>query len=397
MKVLLISANTETTHMAPLPLGAACVAAALEEAGHRTRLLNLMFSGDPETEVRQSMEESRPDVIGISIRNIDDQNMQAPRFLLATVKETVAACRKYCAAPVVAGGAGFSIFPEAAREYLGVDAGIAGEGEAAFPALLAGQPAAPARLDDFPLPEPDRWIPRGAGREELRVPVQTRRGCPLDCSYCSTSLIEGRFLRRRSPHAVMDWMVQLREAGIRRLYFVDNTFNLPPFYAKDLCRRMIEANLGMDWWAIVYPKWIDEELVRLMARAGCTSVSLGFESGSEPVLRELNKQFSPEEVREVARMFRDAGVERRGFLLLGGPGETRESVEESLAFAHSLQLEALKITVGLRIYPGTALAKTAAAEGQIRADDDLLRPRFYLAPELAEWLPERVAAYEATC
>jgi radical SAM superfamily enzyme YgiQ (UPF0313 family) len=396
MNVLLISANTETTNMPPLPLGAACVAAALEKAGHETHLVNLMSSGDPESAVRQSIEEYRPDVIGISVRNIDDQNMQAPRFLLPAVKETVAVCRKHSKARIVAGGAGFSIFPEAARKYLGVDAGIAGEGEAAFPGLLAGRPAAPGGLNDFPLPVPDRWIPRGPDRAELRIPVQTRRGCPLDCSYCSTSLIEGRALRRRSLDAIMDWLMNLREAGIRRLYFVDNTFNLPPFYAKDLCRRMIEANLGMDWWAIVYPKWIDEEMVWLMARARCTSVSLGCESGSEPVLRQLNKRFSPKEVREVAGMFRDAGVERRGFLLLGGPGETRESVEESLAFAHSLQLETLKITVGLRIYPGTALAKTAAAEGQIRADDDLLLPRFYLAPELAEWLPERVAAYAVT-
>jgi radical SAM superfamily enzyme YgiQ (UPF0313 family) len=335
-------------------------------------------------------------VIGISVRNIDDQNMQAPKFLLPAVKETVAVCRKYSAAPIVAGGAGFSIFPEAAREYLGVDSGIAGEGEAAFPSLLMGRPAAPAGLDDFPLPVPDRWIPRGPDRAELRIPVQTRRGCPLDCSYCSTSLIEGRALRHRSLDAVLDWLVNLREAGVRRLYFVDNTFNLPTSYAKELCRRMSEANLGMDWWAIVYPKWIDEELVRLMARAGCTSVSLGFESGSELVLRELNKGFSLREVREVAQMFRDAGVERRGFLLLGGPGETRETVEESLAFADSLQLDALKITVGLRIYPGTALARRAVGQGLICADEDLLLPRFYLAGELAEWLPERVAAYEAT-
>jgi hypothetical protein len=89
-------------------------------------------------------------------------------------------------------------------------------------------------------------------------------------------------------------------------------------------------------------------------------------------------------------------VERRGFLLLGGPGETRETVEESLAFADSLQLDALKITVGLRIYPGTALARRAVGQGLICADEDLLLPRFYLAGELAEWLPERVAAYEAT-
>jgi len=99
-------------------------------------------------------------------------------------------------------------------------------------------------------------------------------------------------------------------------------------------------------------------------------------------------------VKTVAKMFHEAGIFRRGFLLLGGPGETRESVEESLAFADSLNLDALKVTVGLRIYPETPLAGTALAEGVIRPDDDLLRPRFYLAPRLTDWLPERIAAYK---
>jgi radical SAM superfamily enzyme YgiQ (UPF0313 family) len=95
-------------------------------------------------------------------------------------------------------------------------------------------------------------------------------------------------------------------------------------------------------------------------------------------------------------MFAEAGIERMGFLLLGGPGETKDSVEESLSFADSLNLETLKITVGLRIYPQTPLARTAVAVGVIKAEDDLLFPQFYLQPELRDWLPERVAAYRAS-
>jgi radical SAM superfamily enzyme YgiQ (UPF0313 family) len=128
-----------------------------------------------------------------------------------------------------------------------------------------------------------------------------------------------------------------------------------------------------------------------MARAGCTQVSLGFESGSEPVLRQLNKQFNCAEVAAIAAMFRDAGVKRNGFLLLGAPGETRDSVEESLAFADGLHLDALKVTVGLRIYPQTPLARVAVAEGLISPADDLLFPRFYLTPTLSDWLPAHIA------
>jgi len=82
--------------------------------------------------------------------------------------------------------------------------------------------------------------------------------------------------------------------------------------------------------------------------------------------------------------------------MVGGPGETTESVEESLSFADSLHLDALKITVGLRIYPGTPLAATALAEGVIGPDEDLLWPRFYFAPPLTDWLPGRIAAYKTT-
>ena len=187
----------------------------------------------------------------------------------------------------------------------------------------------------------------------------------------------------------------MRQCGFHELYFVDNTFNVPPSYAKELCREIIAADLGLDWWAIVYPKWVDSELVDLMAKAGCTQVSLGFESGSEPVMRQLNKRFNCSEVATIDAMSHDAGVKRNGFLLLGAPGETKESVDESLNFAEELRLDALKLTVGIRIYPQTPLAHIAVAEGLVSPDDDLLFPRFYLTPTLRDWLPARIAKRES--
>jgi radical SAM superfamily enzyme YgiQ (UPF0313 family) len=417
VRVLLISANTEAINLLPLPLGLACVAAATARAGHEVVLLNLMFEQDTESALRQAIQDFHPGIIGVSVRNIDDQNMGCPQFLLAPVRQVVATCRSLCPAPIVLGGAGYSIFPESALRYLGADVGIQGEGETVFPhlvdriargAALTGLPGIylPSRpphsrsfaknLDDLPLPNPALWIPPMAGHPDLWVPVQSRRGCPWDCSFCSTRLIEGRSIRRRSPGALLKWLADLRAAGCRNFTFVDNTFNLPLAYAKELCRKIIEARLGMNLWCMVYPKWIDSELVELMRRAGCSQISLGFESGSDSVLRNLRKRFNSEEVKLVAKMFADAGIERFGFLLLGGPGETRDSVEESLALAHSLNLEGLKITVGLRIYPQTPLAAAALAEGVITPGDDLLRPRFYLASGLRAWLPQGVAAYKAS-
>ena len=401
----------------PLPLGPALVAAACRKAGHDVVLLNLMFEGDTQSAIQDRVVVFRPEVIGISVRNIDDQNMADPKFLLPPVREVVKTCRSLCDAPIILGGAGYSIFPASALRYLGADMGIQGEGETTFPALLErvakraplsglpglclpGEPPVDrtfaSNLDDLPLPEPGLWIPSDRGPSEFWVPVQSRRGCPLDCSFCSTAAIEGRDLRKHSPETIAAWLEQLASSGFTNFNFVDNTFNLPPCYAKELCWNIIERGLAINFWCIVYPKWVGSELVDLMTRAGCREISLGFESGSNPVLASLKKLFNADEVKMVAKMFADAGIFRRGFLLLGGPGETRESVEESLAFADSLNLDALKITVGVRIYPETPLAATALAEGMIRADDDLLRPRFYLAPRLTDWLPERIAAYKTS-
>jgi radical SAM superfamily enzyme YgiQ (UPF0313 family) len=195
---------------------------------------------------------------------------------------------------------------------------------------------------------------------------------------------------------MVKWLADLRGTGCRNFNFVDNMFNLPPTYAKDLCRQVIQAEIDLNLWCIIYPKWIDTELVELMRRAGCRQISFGFESGSDRMLRRLHKRFNRKEVSTASKMFAEAGIERMGFLLMGGPGETKDSVEESLSFADSLNLEALKITVGLRIYRQTPLARTALSEGVIRADEDLLLPRFYLTPELRDWLPERVATYKTS-
>ena len=415
MRILLISAANDAGSIVPLPLGLACVAAATERAGHCVRLLDSGSRPDCEKEVRQAIGQFAPDVIGVSVRNIDDQNMQSPRFLLASLKQVVAVCRAASSARIVLGGAGYSIFPESVLAYLDADIGIRGEGEAAFPALLswleqgAQSPPPPAMnfpngshsptafapvLDDFLLPEPRFWLDF-PGSTEMRIPVQTRRGCPLDCIFCSTSLIEGRPVRRRSPASVVEWLTALRHGGFRHFHFVDNTFNLPPSYAKDLCRKLIDAELGLDWWAIIYPKWVDTELAKLMAKAGCTQVSLGFESGSETMLPQLNKRFTCREVRGISDALAAVGIKRYGFLLLGGPGETRETVEESLEFADSLHLDELKITVGLRIYPQTPLALTAVADGLLKPDDNLLFPRFFISPLLRDWLPDRIARQES--
>jgi len=419
MKVLLLSANTETINMAVLPVGLAGVAAAAEQAGHEIRVLNLMGTNDPAPALKNTISAFSPDVIGISLRNIDDQDMHHTRFLVEPVKQIIAACRQLTDAPLVLGGAGYSIFPQAALDYLQADIGIRGEGEAAFIQLLqkisehadvsaiAGLylPETGCRVERqyiralhaHPVPLPDRHlpIPPTPGRSELWVPFQTRRGCPMNCSYCSTGAIEGRLIRKIPPERAVEALSRYTEAGFTRFFFVDNTFNLPPAYAERLCDAIINSGLSIAWRSIVYPWKITQQLASKMAEAGCTEVSLGFESGSEPVLKRLNKRFRPPDVRQAANIFKACRIARMGFLLLGGPGETRETALESLHWADSLGLDNMKLTVGIRIYPDTALATTAISEGIIAPADDLLIPKFYIQPELKTWLYETAAQWAA--
>ena len=411
MKVLLISANTERVSMLTLPLGLGLVCAATRAAGHDVGFLDLLAENDPLDAVGRAVQAFTPDAIGISVRNIDDQSEQNPRFLLDPARAVVEACRARSSAPIIVGGAGYSIFPKQALEYLGADIGVAGDGEAAFPAILErlGQglspaglpgvyvpgepPAVPraevAHLDGLPLWDAALALPEG---EDDWVPVQSRRGCPNDCSYCSTARIQGRTIRCHSPLEVVEAVGRLSRQGARRFYFVDNSFNLPESHALALCAGLAALEPKVTWRCIIYPERVSARLVRAMADAGCVEVSLGFESGSPRVLRELHKRFTPDDVRRTSDLLKAHGIRRRGFLLLGGPGETRETVEESLAFADSLGLDDLRVTVGIRIYPGTPLARRALAEGVIASEDDLLHPAFYLAPGLEPWIHERVTA-----
>jgi len=281
MNVLLISANTETVNMIPLPLGLNCVAVATRNAGHVVHLLDLMGAGDNSKSIQETVRMFRPDVIGVSVRNIDNQQMAAPRFFLDPVRDIIAICRKAASVPVVLGGAGFSIFPIAALRYLKADLGICGEGEVAFPALLAAleqgkdlssiaglcypdgkvQKNSPetTALSALSFPDPSLWSVTAEAAENIWIPFQTRRGCPMKCSYCSTPALEGITIRTHPIESVVAALEKHVAAGFSRFYFVDNTFNIPPKFAKELCRTIISAKLDIHWRCILYPGFVDDE------------------------------------------------------------------------------------------------------------------------------------------
>jgi radical SAM superfamily enzyme YgiQ (UPF0313 family) len=243
--------------------------------------------------------------------------------MLETVKDVVANCRKYSGATIVLGGAGYSIFPQATLDFLKADFGIQGEGESAFLTLLnripnrkdhtdipglylPGQeskkePGYTKSLSNIPLPLPYVHLstPSALKDQEIWIPFQSRRGCPMDCSYCSTATIEGRTIRKHDPKKVVETISKYTESGLDHFFFVDNTFNLPSVYANTLCEHLISSKLKITWRCILYPWKVDDVLAEKMAKAGCREVSLGFESGSDKILSKMNKKYLPADVRKI--------------------------------------------------------------------------------------------------
>lgn len=418
MKVLLISENRCRDNLIPYPLGTACIAAAAREAGHEVRGLDLMFSDDPAADVVQDIASFRPQCIGLSIRNIDNQDMRHPDFYLPQVREVVEAVRSETDAPVVLGGAGFSILPLECLEYLGLEMGVVGEGEKSFVALLENLEQG-AYLGDLPglalrregmakvnppcpylepasFPHPDRelfdvtcynWIP--GETPPFVANLQARRGCNMRCIYCSTPRIEGRVMRLREAAAVADELASLEgDYGIRTVFFADSIFDYPPDCTRELCREIKARDLSIKWFCSLNPLYADRGLLELLREAGCTALSIGNESGSEDILDSLKKGFSREDVNRAVRGAKDLGFAVNCFLLLGGPGENESTVKESVELMTELEPDAVRVTVGIRIFPGCELHDIALREDVVSPGRNLLHPTFYLSRDTESWLHE---------
>ncbi len=398
--------------MPVVPNGVACVAAALEAGGHEVQVVDLCFARAPHAVAAAAARAFRPDVIGISVRNIDNSDLIALQHYTPEAAALLGTLRR--AAPdaaVIAGGAAFGVAPEALMRELGVDYAVAGDGERAtcalVDALAAGRtpgavpgviartgtgvaltpPGAEADLDALPPARMHRWLDlRAYERHGGSVPIQTKRGCVFKCIYCTYLNVEGWGYRLRDPERVVDEMVELRrEAGVHHFEFVDSTFNAPPRHAAEICEAIVRRGLRVTLDTTNFtPAAVPPYLLDAMRRAGFRSLGITAESASDVVLERLQKGFDVARVHEVARAVERAGIRVLWIFLVGGPGETRETLEETLRFAawRLRRGDAVYLTVGLRIYPGTTLHRIALEEGVVASGDPLLIPRFYFSRSL---------------
>lgn len=417
MRVLLLYSNQSRELVPAPPIGLSYVASAARAAGHEVRLLDLAFAADLLGELALAIADFAPEVVGLSIRNIDNVIQQRFESPLQLLQEQVALIRARARAadgrpvPLVLGGPAISILAEDALSAFGADYAVVGEGEEAFPALLAAiaQGRLPTHLpgvcywrDGVPVRNPSALLAGFAqsGMQDWIAwqryeqaggtwPIQTKRGCPMSCVYCAYPLVEGRRFRQREPAEVVDEIARvLRDVGPRTFEFVDSTFNLPARHAIAICEEILRRGVKAKFTAMgINPLDVPGELFPLMKRAGFNSMMITPEAASATMLDNLGKGFTLQHVERCRALAHASGLKSMWFFMLGGPGETMASCEESIRFAET-RLTGWQFTsvffTGIRILPGTVLARLAVERGYLAADTDLSRGHFYLSPDIDE-------------
>ena len=412
-RVLLINSNVETKPYPVPPLGLCLVAAALSET-HEVRVHDGTF--DAGRGVADAVRDFAPDYVGIGIRNIDDVILDGgTHYVEGIFRDFVRPVREATGAPLILGGAGFSIFPGPLMERFGADFGVVGEAEAALPALLAAlengrRPeevpgvvtrhggasptvvGAPAGTLALPFSQIDSWLDFGPYRERGSYPIQTKRGCVHECAYCTYPRIEGRRVRLRSPREVVD---EIEEAAGRlgpvTFEVVDSTFNYPAGHVEAVCAEIAARGLAVRLRTMgVNPGAITADLLRGMKAAGFAQIDCTPDTASPRMLASLGKNFTREALERAASLIAEFDMPTMWCFVFGGSGENEETVAETLDFVDRFVSgrDMVHMTEGLRIYPGTPLHGAALAEGIVDAADDLLASRFYVSPALGR---ERLA------
>jgi radical SAM superfamily enzyme YgiQ (UPF0313 family) len=397
-RVLLISTNTCASPYPVYPLGMSTVAGALIEAGHTVQQFDWQVAGMDVDALAQALREARPEVVAVSIRNVDQVDSLASfeeGWELDDARRVIAAIRKQADLPIVVGGPAVSVLPAQVRDYVNADVAVTGEGEVSLPAVVD----AAARGRNLPARWPEGVSPlTGCRQAEPRydaelvrfyreagglIGVQTKRGCPYHCCYCTYPVLEGPQYRPRPAEAVVGDMERLwRDHAVDTVFFTDSVFNDVQGHYLAVAEALAERQLPVRWAAYLSPRGLTAEAVALCRRAGLYAAELGTDATSDATLAGMGKPFRWEDVRRSHAMLVQARVACGHFVIFGGPGETEATLQEGLANIAGLQSGVVFGFSGIRIYPGTPLQQRALDEGVIDAADDLFKPVYYTAPGL---------------
>jgi len=345
------------------PMGLFYVAAMLEAHGCEVEVLNWHDRTIPREHMEGVLRERRPQVIGFSL-------LHANRW--GGIEIARIAKRIDPATVVVFGGVGATHLWEHLLQHVAeVDYVVIGEGEHAFLSLVrhidGRGPVDAAAIPGIALRRDGRAV-RTAAAEPIRdldaLPMPARhfdfahlsltRGCPADCRFCGSPGFWGRRVRYHSAGYFVEQLAALRQKGRRFFWVSDDTFTLNRRRVIAVCRQILRRRLGIHWAAISRVDAVDEEVLAWMRRAGCIQISYGVESGSEEIRRRLNKKISAAQIRAAFALTQRYGIMARAYFIYGCPGETEQTIQESIDLMLEIQPLAAVFYI-LDLFPGTAL------------------------------------------
>ena len=416
MRILLIATNRHNRVMSrmraqPIPIGLAYVAGHLDRTRHEVKVFDLMFADtDYLDEVERIVTDFQPDMVGISMRNLSNHSYMDPQWQLPITKGVIERIRSISNATVVCGGPAFSIMPQQIFEFVQPDLGIAGDAGETFAELAnrveIGEPdyrgmtgvlyrengkvvyngmrcssdfVSRPSLDDLDMP---KYAQAGFG-----VSVLTKLGgfyYPTSAADFHTA--EGAWRVIRPIDEVVEEVADVTgRYGLRKIFFVDNCFNVPLEHAKSLCNALMEADVKVRWNTCLAPYACDDELIGLMKQAGCGLVMMGGTRGGDPHEGD-NDTSRYASLKETTELCEAGDLHYTISQQFGEPGETRESVEHKLEFLRGLKPSLANLRVGVSVMPGTDVAARCLEEGIINDESQLIEPTFYMAESVRPWL-----------
>jgi radical SAM superfamily enzyme YgiQ (UPF0313 family) len=409
MRVLLCTSYLGQRSGEPLvfPLGLAYLGALVKDS-HEVLLWDPNVSEDPMRELASVMEKFDPDVVGVSLRNIDsifsfNKRSYYPPFvaMIRMIRGKTQSCK------LIVGGGGFSLFAEEimARNPE-IDFGIVSEGEHSFAQLLEN-PERPDTVKNLVFRRGDKIVSTQRGFDDfslLPVParnigdlgkyknslysmgVQSKRGCPFNCAFCPSTFLVGNSCRLRSPKVVVDEIEELTDDyGFSSFFFVDSTFNYPFDHARKICEEMVRRRLGLQWTAEFRPDFINESFMREAVKSGCSLFSFSPDGASDRAMQMLGKNFGVKEVERTSDLASEIDNANVGYSFLYDlPYYNREHALGLMRLVPRImsrcgpKLRFVSLT-RIRIYPHTLVHKIALEQGKIGQDTDLLYPIHYVS------------------
>lgn len=391
------------------PLGLALLGAVLERAGHRVHVLDcnaeMLDDGELQRRLeRIKSERGAPGWVGVT---------SSTNTFPSAARVSDIARKVIPGAKIVFGGVHATVYPDEAMAAPGVDFVVRGEGEATFLSLLREDAPGTisgltyreggrvlqtpdrenlAELDSLPIPA-YHLLPMhlyhpalGSNRRLPAVGTVISRGCPGSCTFCYGHHL-GRVTRYRSVEAVIEEIRLLQKNwGIREVSFYDDTFTARKGYVTALCEVLLAEKIDLTWSCFSRVDCVSEELLRLMKRSGCHQICYGIESGSVEILKNIKKHISLPKARQAVAWTRKIGIETRATFMLGNPGETVGTMEQTLQLALDLEPDIALFNVTTP-FPGTEMFAWADEHGYLTTKDwgryDLSRPVMHL-PTLTE-------------